>query len=155
MRERCSVRWLDHLYVRQAALAGTVAAAAYVVEMYTDIALTRSRLDDLQLIEGAMRRRKARIPVLGLLIHLGNGAALGEIYGAVEPWLPGPGWLRGLLFGYAFLAAVWPSVPLVDRLHPLIRSGELPRLTSRVSFLQNVLRHGVFGLILGIVYDLR
>ena len=142
--------------VTRAALAGAAASVAYAAEMYLDIAVTGSRFDDVQLVESAIRGRTARIPALGMAIHLLNGAALGEVYAAVaEPLLPGPAWVKGLLFGEIFLLAVWPSVPLVDRIHPLIRAGKLPRLTSRVTFAQNIARHTVFGLTLGLLYSLR
>ena len=148
--------FFEHLDPARAALAGTLASAAYAAEMYADIAVTGSHFDDVQLIEGALRGRKARVPVLGMLIHLANGAVLGEVYGAlVEPFLPGPAWVRGLIFGQIFLLAVWPSVPVVDRLHPLIKRGEMPRLTGRVTFAQNVARHLIFGLVLGVVYGVR
>lgn len=137
-----------------AALAGAAASAAYALEMYLDMAVTGSQFDDVQLIESAIRGQTSRVPVLGMTIHLLNGAALGEVYAAIaEPLLPGPRWVRGLLFGELFLLAAWPTVPLIDRFHPLIRSGEMPRLTRRITFLQNVARHTVFGLVIGLLYS--
>ncbi len=135
-----------------AALAGTVAAAAYAAEMYVDKAVTGSDFDDIQLVESAIRGRMARVPVLGMTIHLANGAALAVIYDQfVRPRLRGPAWARGLTFGVMFLAAVWPLTPLVDRLHPLIQRGEMPRLARPMPFAQNVARHLVFGLVVGLV----
>ncbi len=136
----------------RAALAGLAASAAYVAEMYLDIAVTGSRVDDLQLIEGALRGRDVSLPALGLALHLANGAALGEVFAAVESRLPGPGWVRGLLFGELFLVFVWSGVPLLDRYHPLIRRGALPKLASRTAFAQNLVRHAVFGATLGVLY---
>lgn len=138
----------------RAAFAGAAASAAYALEMYLDIAATGSRFDDVQLVESAIRGRPSRVPALGMAIHLLNGAALGEVYAAVaEPLLPGPDWIKGLIFGELFLLAAWPTVPLIDRFHPLIRSGKMPRLTQRITFLQNVARHTVFGLVLGLSYS--
>lgn len=140
----------------RAALAGAAASAAYALEMYLDIAATGSRFDDVQLIEGAIRGRKARVPVLGMALHLLNGAALGEVYAAVaEPLLPGPAWLKGFIFGQLFLLAVWPSVPLVDRFHPLVKRDEVPKLSQPITFAQNIARHTVFGIVLGLVYGLH
>lgn len=136
----------------KAALAGFAAAISYAGIMYGDMAVTGSRFDDIQLIEGAIRGRTAHPPVLGLAIHLLNGIALGEIYGLVERFLPGPAWVRGILFGELFLLTAWPATPLVDRYHPLIRQGELPTLRRRVAFLQNVGRHAAFGAALGLIY---
>jgi hypothetical protein len=44
-----------------AVFAGAAASAVYAGEMYLDIALTGNPLDDLQLLEGALRGRKARL----------------------------------------------------------------------------------------------
>ncbi len=135
-----------------AALSGAAASAVYAGEMYLDIALTGYPFDDVQLLEGLLRGRKARFPVLGMIVHLLNGSALGIAYALVRPLLPGPNWLKGLLFGALFLVAVWPLTPLVDRTHPLIRSGDLPKLSVPTAFGQNVARHLLFGLVLGLLY---
>lgn len=140
----------------RAALAGVVASAAYAAEMYMDMAVTGSRLDDVQLLEGAIRGKRARVPVLGMALHLLNGAALGEIYAAIAaPRLPGPRWLKGILFGALFLAAVWPTVPLLDRIHPLIKTGELPLFNRPGAVGQNIARHLVFGVVLALLYNPR
>lgn len=130
-------------------VAGTLAALAYVGAMKIDIALTRYPSSDLQVIEGLARGHPSRFPWIGLLGHLANGAGLGVIYAFVERWLPGPAWLRGLLFSEGFLLLVWPTTPLLDRFHPLIRRGHLPPFARRVAFVQNLSRHLVFGLVLG------
>ena len=146
---------LEGLHPGRAAVAGMVAAVAYAGEMYVDMAVTGSRFDDIQLVESALHGRMGHPPSTGIAIHLLNGVALGEIYGIIAPHLPGPAWARGLLFGHLFLLAVWPLVPLVDRYHPLIRAGGMPRLARRVAFLQNVARHTTFGLALGLIYGSR
>jgi hypothetical protein len=135
-----------------AVFAGAAASAVYAGEMYLDIALTGNPLDDLQLLEGALRGRKARVPILGMLVHLLNGSALGIIYAVVRPLLPGPNWLRGALFGLLFVLGVWPLTPVLDRNHPLIRCGELPKFNTPTAFGQNIARHLLFGLVLGFLY---
>src|SRR6476646_9129872 len=135
-----------------AMFAGAAASAVYAGEMYLDIALTGNPLDDVQLLEGALRGHKARIPILGMLVHLLNGSALAVVYALVKPLLPGPNWLKGTLFGALFLVAVWPLTPLLDRIHPLIRRGDLPRFNTPVALGQNIVRHLVFGLVLGLLY---
>lgn len=141
-----------HVNIPSAALVGAAASAAYAGEMYLDIALTRNPLDDLQLLEGLLRGRKARVPILGMVVHLLNGSALAIVYAIVRPLLPGPNWLKGLLFGALFLVAVWPLTPLLDRIHPLIKRGDLPRFNTPVGFGQNIVRHLLFGLVLGLLY---
>jgi hypothetical protein len=139
----------------RALYAGAAASAAYAAEMYLDMAITQSAFDDLQLIEGVVRGRRARIPALGMLIHIANGAALGVAYAELQRFFPGPPWLKGLLFGTGFLLVAWPGAPVVDRVHPLIQRGELPKLNRPVVFGQNVARHVVYGLVLGWVYGPR
>ena len=134
----------------RAAWAGAVASAAYAAEMYVDMAVTGSAFDDVQLVESVIRGHKSRVPWLGMAIHLINGAMLAQIYaGIVRPLLRGPSWVRGLAFGVLFLASVWPLTPLVDRIHPQIKRGAMPKLAAPVPFGQNVARHLVFGLVLG------
>lgn len=135
-----------------AVFAGASASAVYAGEMYLDIALTGNPLDDVQLLEGALRGHKARIPILGMLVHLLNGSALGIVYAIVRPLLPGPHWLKGALFGVLFVLGVWPLTPLLDRIHPLIQRGDLPKFNTPTAFGQNIGRHLVFGLVLGLLY---
>jgi hypothetical protein len=143
---------LSRINLPSAVFAGGAASAVYAGEMYLDIALTGNPLDDVQLLEGALRGRKARFPIPGMLIHLLNGSALGIVYAVVRPLLPGPNWLRGSLFGLLFVLGVWPLTPLLDRIHPLIQRGELPKFNTPVSFGQNIVRHLIFGLVLGLLY---
>ena len=70
-----------------AVFAGVAASAVYAGEMYLDIALTGNPLDDAQLLEGALRGRKARFPILGMLVHLLNGGSLAVVYALDKPQL--------------------------------------------------------------------
>jgi hypothetical protein len=140
----------------RAAVAGLLATAAYSVAMEGDMSITGNRFSDVRFIQGLMGRRAARQrPFLALawLVHFANGVALAELYAAfVRRFLPGPDWLRGSIFGEMFIFAAWWLAPLADRHHPLIKNGELPELAHWKSFLQNVGRHLVFGLVLGLLY---
>ena len=92
------------------------------------------------------------IPLLDCFLDT-NGVALAEIYAAVfKRLLPGPNWLKGVLFAETFITGAWSLTPLADKYHPLIQDGELPRLATPVAFLQNLVRHLVFGLALGVLY---
>jgi hypothetical protein len=138
---------------KRLAVAGAVATALYTLEMYLDMALTGNGADDVQLIEGIVRKERRRWPLVGWIGQLCNGFGLAGVYAAIfTRLLPGPGWLRGLLFGEGFVLVVWPLTPLLDRYHPLIRRGEMPRYARLVPFIQNIVRHGVFGLVLGAIY---
>jgi len=135
------------------ALAGAVATGVYTLAMYVDIALTGNDADDVQLIEGIVRGERKHWPIVGWIGQLGNGYGLAGLYASVfDRLLPGPGWLRGLLFGEGFILAVWPLTPLLDRYHPLIRRGQLPRYCRLLPLVQNLVRHGLFGLALGLLY---
>jgi hypothetical protein len=141
-----------HINLHAAVFAGASASAVYAGERYLDIALTGNPLNDVQLLEGALRGHKGRVPILGMLVHLLNGSALGIVYAIVRPLLPGPNWLRGVLFGLLFVLGVWPLTPLLDHIHPLIRSGELSKFNTPIACGQNFARHLTFGLVLGLVY---
>lgn len=140
----------------RAAMVGVVATAAYSLAMEGDMSITGNRFSDVRFIQGLMgseATEQKKFLLLAWLIHVLNGIALAEIYAAVfKRFLSGPDWLKGILFGEAFIIAAWPLTPLADKYHPLIQNGELPKLANRSSFLQNVGRHLVFGLILGLLY---
>lgn len=140
----------------QAAAAGLAATVTYSIAMESDKYITGNHFNDVTFIQGFFGNKHAasrRMRTLAWGIHFLNGALLGEVYAALcKRLLPGPNWFRGMIFGGAFIAAVWPLTPLVDRYHPLARDGRLPRLASWTSFWQNVLRHLVFGLTLGLLY---
>lgn len=143
----------------RAAVAGLAATAAYSVAMQTDKYITGNHFNDVTFIQGLLgdihaSSRGATTLAWGL--HFLNGAMLAEVYAAVgKRLLPGPNWLKGTIFGSLFIIAAWPLTPLVDRYHPMVKTGHLPRLASWTSFWQNVLRHLVFGLTLGLLYRQR
>jgi hypothetical protein len=139
----------------KAAAVGTLATLAYSAAMEGDQVLLGNRFSDVRFIQGMIEgeRRSKGVLALSWLIHLLNGIALAEIYAAVgNRLLPGPDWLRGAIFGEAFIVSVWWLTPLADKYHPLIKKGEMPKLANWKSFGQNILRHLVFGLVLGLLY---
>ncbi|MBV9616067.1 MAG: hypothetical protein JO031_11480 [Ktedonobacteraceae bacterium] len=139
----------------RAAWAGLAATIVYSIVMEGDRAIIGNRFSDTRFIQGLLEGKKHSrgIFLLSWLLHLLNGVALAEIYGAVaRRFLPGPEWLKGTLFGEAFIIAAWGLTPIADKYHPLIKDGELPKLANWTSFLQNLLRHLAFGLTLGLLY---
>jgi hypothetical protein len=141
---------------RRAAFAGVFATVAYTIAMGGDMALTGNRFNDIRFIQaviGGKEAQKKRFSILAWTLHLLNGALLGEVYAAIfKRFLPGPNWLRGAIFGELFILSAWWLTPLADKHHPMIKSGELPKLATRTSFLQNVVRHFIFGITLGLLY---
>lgn len=140
----------------RAAAAGLLATVAYSVAMETDKYITGNHFNDVKFIQGLLGDSHAtskRIGAVAWLLHFLNGVLLAEAYAVVgKRLLPGPGWLKGTIFGEGFVLAVWPLTPLVDRHHPMIKNGQLPPLANWTSFWQNMLRHAVFGLTLGVLY---
>ncbi len=138
-----------------AALVGTLATVAYSIAMEGDKFLIGNKFNDVRFIQGLLEGEKRTRTgfILSWAIHLLNGVALAEIYGAViKRFLPGPNWLKGAIFGEIFIVSAWWLTPLADKYHPLIKNGEMPKLFNWSSFFQNVLRHLVFGLTLGLFY---
>jgi hypothetical protein len=144
-------RWRPGL----AALAGLGATLAYSVAMEWDKYLIGNRFNDVRFIEGIFEgeKRSKGLWLLSWLLHLFNGVALAEIYAAtLKRFLPGPGWLKGAIFAETFIIGAWILTPLADKYHPLIKKGEMPKLATWTSFLQNLLRHLIFGVVLGLLY---
>jgi hypothetical protein len=139
----------------KAALIGSVATLAYSIAMEGDKFLIGNRFSDVRFIQGLLEgeKRTRKITILSWIIHFLNGVALAEIYAAVlKRYLPGPDWLRGAIFGEMFIVSAWWLTPLADKHHPLIKNKELPTLANWTSFWQNIVRHLVFGLTLGLLY---
>lgn len=141
---------------RRAAYAGVLATVAYTIAMEGDMALTGNRFNDIRFIQGMIggkEAQKKRFLLLAWIFHLLNGVLLGESYAAVfKRFLPGPNWLKGAIFGDLFVLSAWWLTPIADKHHPMIKSGELPKLATWTSFLQNIVRHFVFGITLGLLY---
>jgi hypothetical protein len=140
----------------RAALAGLLATAAYSLAMEGDMYITGNQYSDVRFIQGLLdgkAPRQNRFPLFAWIIHFLNGVILAELYAAVfKRFLPGPNWLKGAIFGEMFLVSTWWLTPLVDKYHPLTKSGELAKLATWTSFFQNIVRHLVFGLLLGLLY---
>ena len=97
--------------------------------------------------------QKKRFSLLAWTFHLLNGALLGEIYAEIfKRFLSGPNWLKGVTFGELFIVSAWWLTPFADTHYPMIQSAELPKLATWTSFLQNIARHFVFGITLGLLY---
>jgi hypothetical protein len=134
-------------------VAGLIAGAAFLFAMAFDMALFRNKTNDLRLLSGMVPGGRRLWPVLGTAIHMFNGAALGAVYAHIEHRVPGPGWLKGTLFGLAENMALWPIITVLDRIHPEIKRGTLEPFNRAVPFLQEVFRHVVYGAVLGWVYE--
>lgn len=107
----------------------------------------RTPYSDVRLL-GAVVTRGRAWPLVGLGIHLGNGAVFGLLWAR----LGRGGWKGAVAAAQLENLALWPGMALVDRYHPDRRSGVMPPLlwNPRV-FAQEVATHAIFGVVLGLL----
>jgi hypothetical protein len=142
--------------VRRSAVVGGIAGTAYLAEMALDQRLASNRYDDLVLWGGFLTAHPKRQLALGAAIHYTLSVALTAAYAAIAPLLPAwPGWLRGLLFVQIENALLYPGVPVLNAIHPEVRSGRLPSLLTWRYFWVEIARHVAFGATMGALLDHR
>jgi hypothetical protein len=131
--------------ILRAAAAGAAGAAAWVVAEPAIRLALGSPHRELRLVGGLLAPERVWLPV-GLAVHLANGA----VFGIVFDRLGGRGIRAAVIAAQVENAVLWPSMVLVDRLHPDVRSGRWPPLARnpRVAA-HEVAGHLVFGLVLG------
>lgn len=131
------------------ATAGIAAAGAFAAVMEVDRRLFKRDTDDLVLLGRFVSAQRTQARAVGLGLHVANGAILGGFYGAaLHEVLPGDPMLRGALFANAENLFLYP-LALLENYHPAIRDGEIASYWNGTAFVQEVLRHVVFGIILG------
>lgn len=127
------------------AAAGAAAAAAWSALEPLAARALGTTYTDTRLLGRLAAPERWRLA--GAVVHVGNGAAFGAVFG-----LAGRGGLRdGLAWTGAETLATWPGMALMDRIHPDRRSGHWPEplLTDRRVFAQEVAMHALFGALLG------
>jgi hypothetical protein len=129
------------------ALAGAVAAAVWAAQMPLDKRVFGSRFDDVELLGKSVTRGRAW-PLVGLALHIQNGALFGAVYANVAPSVPLPSWSRGPLAATIENFGTWPATALTDRFHPA-REEMPPLLLSGRALAQSTWRHLLFGVVLG------
>jgi hypothetical protein len=138
---------IDRTRTLRGAVCGAVAAAVWALEQPLDKLLFSSRYDDVELLGKAVTRGDGWY-VVGLALHMQNGATFGAAYANLAPAIPLPPPLRGPTVALVQHLAFWPLGTLSDRLHPA--RNELPKFAgNRRAFAQSTLRHLVFGAVLG------
>jgi hypothetical protein len=137
----------DRARTARGAVAGAVAAGVWALQQPLDRRVFRVRYDDTELLGKAVTRGRAW-RLVGLGLHVANGAAFGAVYAGVARSLPVPAWARGPAAGLGEHVASWPLVALTDRVHPA--RDELPALAGDGrAFAQATWRHLLFGVVLG------
>jgi hypothetical protein len=126
---------VDRTRTARGALAGTVAAAVWLVQQPLDKRVFGWPHDDAELLGRLTGAGRAG----GAALHLSNGALFGAVYAAVAPAVPVPAGLRGPLAGLLEHLATWPAA--------LVAAPDLAR--SPRAFAQSTWRHLLFGVVLG------
>ncbi|MDX6706674.1 MAG: hypothetical protein QOD83_736 [Solirubrobacteraceae bacterium] len=138
---------IDRAKTFRGAVAGAVAAGVWAAQQPLDKLAFGFSYDDTELLGKAITRGAAW-PVVGIVMHLGNGALIGAAYASVAPRLPLPSWSRGPIVALTEHLTSWPLTLAVDRMHPA--RDELPKLAgSWRAFAQATWRHLLFGIVMG------
>jgi hypothetical protein len=138
---------LDQARTARGAVAGAVAAGLWAAQQPLDKRVFGVDYDDAELLGKTVTRGPAW-PVVGLAMHLANGAVFGAVYANVAPRIPLPSWARGPAAGLAEHLATWPSMTVVERVHPA-RKDLPPLALNPRAFAQATWRHLLFGTVLG------
>ncbi len=139
---------------RAAVAAGVVASLAYAATMEVDRRVTKSRVDDLVLVGRPFVPDKPGLarPV-GFLVHLANGIALALTYAAIaHERLPGPAWIRGLIFLNLENLALYPIMRFSGH-HPAVKDGQLDNYWTWSAFAESLPPHTIYGLVIGPLYE--
>ena len=127
------------------AAAGAVAAVLWAAVEPTLARAYGTPMTDVRLLGRSVTRGRLW-PVVGVALHVGNGAAFGWAF--ERSGLSGP--KQGIVAAEAENLLLWPGMALVDRFHPDRRSGNWPKLlTSGRTFALEATTHGLFGALLG------
>jgi hypothetical protein len=138
---------IDRGRTARGALAGAIAAGTWSAQARLDMRAFGLPYSDEAVLGKAVTRGPAW-PVVGIVLHLLNGAALGAAYANVAPRLPLPTWARGPALAMAEHLSTWPMAVAVDRVHPARQ--DFPELWGNGrAFAQATWRHLVFGVVLG------
>jgi hypothetical protein len=134
------------------AISGLAAGAAFVAVLETDLRLTGRNVDDLMVLGRPFTEEPVKARVLGGAIHAVNSLALASLYAMLQRRIPGPPWLRGVIFANVENVILYPITRFED-IHPAIRTGQVDRYFTWPAFWQSVPRHIAFGAVLGVLYD--
>lgn len=143
-----------HDEAERGALAGMIGALAMLGAMALDLTLTKRKTNELRMLAGMVPGGRKAWPVVGTAIHVVNGGVLGALFGRVHHGLPGPAWMRGVIFGLVENVLLWPAVIVLDHINPAVKRGDIEPFNRPVPFLEELFRHAVFGAALGATYQL-
>jgi len=133
-------------------ISGLVAGAAFVAVLEADLRLTGRNVDDLMILGRPFVENPTKARAVGGGIHAVNSLALAGLYAVLERRIPGPAWLKGVVFANVENIILYPITRFED-MHPAIRMGQVDRYYNWPAFWQSVPRHIAFGAVLGALYD--
>lgn len=143
----------EQVDVERAVGAGLAAGTAFLATTYLDSKLSSYPFNDLKLVGQVFTTRSPFWQIQGLIGHYGFSVFMALLYARyARRLLPGPGWLKGLLFLMIENNGLYPLAPLLDRIHAGRRKGEIPALATWKSYAGQTWRHVAFGLALGALY---
>jgi hypothetical protein len=143
------IRQLD---AKAVSVSGLAAGAAFVAVLEADLRLTGRNVDDLMILGRPFFAGSTKARAIGGAIHALNSLALAGLYAMLERRIPGPAWLKGVVFANVENAILYPVTRFED-IHPAIRTGQVDRYYNWPAFWQSVPRHIAFGAVLGMLYD--
>ena len=132
--------------------SGLAAGAAFAVVLEADLRLTGRNVDDFIVLGGPFVADPKDARAVGVAIHALNSVALASLYAVLERRIPGPPWLKGVVFASIENLILYPVTVFEDR-HPAIRDGQVDRYFNWPAFWQSVPRHIAYGVVLGILHD--
>jgi hypothetical protein len=135
-----------------AIVSGLVAGAAFALVLEADLRITGRNVDDLIVLGRPFVHDPKNARRVGIAIHMMNAVALAALYATLANRIPGPPWLKGVIFANAENLVLYPITVLED-LHPAIRDGQVDRYFNWPAFWQSVPRHIAYGAVLGALYD--
>jgi len=143
----------SNINLPRALLAGMAAGTAYLAAMWADNKLSRPKFNDIKLVGQVFTTKSPFWQIQGLVGHYSFSSVIALVYASqAYNRLPGPGWLRGLIFLQIENSTLYLLAPLMDPHHAGVKSGQVPPVWKWKSFWGQVVRHIAFGVTLGALY---
>jgi hypothetical protein len=132
-------------------VSGLAAGAAFAAVLEADLRLTGRNVDDLIFLGRPLVKNPQRARRAGAAIHAVNSVALAALYTRFADRLPGPPWLRGVIFANVENTLLYPLTAF-EKFHPAIRDGQLDHYFTWPAFAQSIPRHIAYGAVVGALY---
>ncbi len=144
----------------RAVVAGVIATAVMTLLMMMAPKMGMPEMPIARML-GSMFFPIERAMVPGMIIHfMMGGAVFGLAYAwLLEPRLPGPSAVRGLIYGAILWIVAGLMMPVVGLMHPLIKAGQMPSpglfmigMGGMMAVMGSLMGHLLYGVVLGGIY---